>query len=575
MPQDAYTLRYLCEELKDNLANGKVNKIIEPSADIVVLFVYNGKQTKRLIIDVNPGSPRIGITEEDFSVSEECPNFCMLLRKHLSGATLKDITICEFDRIVKISFLSSPEFCDAEEKTLYVELMGRYSNMILTHDGIVLGGNRGINSFDNGVRPILVGKSYNFPPKQNKKVPSDKSLIEDFFISEENLQDVICKNVQGICKDTAEQISYEFLLKYPTYKDGYDKKSRDFSERFFDFINCFLYSKDIAPCVGLRDGNIDDVFVKPYHGYKHELKYFDSLICAEECYFVNKREKETFIKRRERLSALTNTLIKKAKKRLSNISAKQKDALNAQENKIKGELILSNIYKIKEGQSEVEVENYYTNEKCKIALDARLSPSKNAESYYKKYNKQKRTLIALKPQITSVNEEIEYYESFLDEVVLSENLKDLDALYIEAENSGILKNVQPKKKKKQIAFKYNAYFVKGFVVKAGRSNIENEELTFSSKPDDVWVHVKDYRSSHVIIESEGKTVPMEVIKIACEICAYFSKARNGGKTEVVYTLRKHVKKPPKSKIGFCTYDNYSGMMVIADKHTEYNNFEKI
>ena len=181
MPQDAFTLRYLCTELNSVFLNGKVNRIIQPSNDDLILTVYTGKRTEKLLLSVNPASPRIGVINEESESPLTAPNFCMLMRKHLLSATITSIELVGFDRIVKIDFLSSAEFFDAKIKTVYVELMGRYSNIILTEDGKILGGNRGINMFDNGVRPLIVGMPYVFPPVGDKKLPADKELIKHFI----------------------------------------------------------------------------------------------------------------------------------------------------------------------------------------------------------------------------------------------------------------------------------------------------------------------------------------------------------------------------------------------------------
>ena len=214
MPQDAFTLRYLCAELNSTFSGGKVNRIIQPNADELVLTVYTGKRTEKLLLDVNPAAPRIGVITDDKESPLTAPNFCMLMRKHLLSATVLGMELIGFDRIVKIEFLTSGEFFDAVKKTLYVELMGRYSNIILTENGKILGGNRGINMFDNGVRPLIVGQPYVFPPVGDKKLPLDQTLIAVFDKAEKTeLVDLIIKNVQGVAQNTAKEIVSEFLSK--------------------------------------------------------------------------------------------------------------------------------------------------------------------------------------------------------------------------------------------------------------------------------------------------------------------------------------------------------------------------
>lgn len=565
MPQDAFTLRYLCTELFELFKGGKVNRITQPSNDELIMTVYTGKRTEKLLLDVNPASPRIGVINEDKDSPLTAPNFCMLMRKHLLSATVLGVELIGFDRIVRIDFLSSGEFSDPVKKTVYVELMGRYSNVILTENGKILGGNRGINMFDNGVRPLIVGKPYVFPPVGSKKLPTDKHLIDIFNRCDRSkMVDVITENVQGVATGTAREIVSDFIVEF-----GVDLGEK-FGEKFFDYLVKFLYETRPKPCV-ITDGKVvKDICVYPYKTISGVVKVFDRLIDAEDYYFTQREKIKRYNMKRERLTSVASTATKKAKKRLTAITAKERDAQSAEENRIKGELILSNIYRIKQGDKECILDNYYDGSKVKITLDENLSPSKNAENYYKKYNKQKRTLVALKPQHEQAESELNYFTTILEEIELSESIEELNMVQREMESAGLIveKRATTKKKKEDLSF-CHVYEVFGFKVRAGRNNTENDKLTFTAKPEDVWVHAKDYHSSHVVIETAGKQTPERVIRIAGEISAYYSKGRNGGKTEIVYTQRKHVKKPPKSKPGFCIYDNFKSMVVEPQKHEEF------
>lgn len=569
MPQDAFTLKHLCNELNSTFLNGKVNKIVQADANRISLTIYTGKGTKRLLLDVNPSCPRIAISDAELDSPLTAPNFCMLLRKHLLSATLNAIELVGFDRIVKILFTSSGEFFDSQEKTLYVELMGRYSNVILTENGKILGGNRGINMFDDGVRPLIVGRPYVFPPVSNKKEPNDKSLVEIFKGCDEDLADFIVKNIQGVAKSTAEEIINAFFTGLNDNPSA--EYVRDNSKKFFEFLNNFLYGDLYNPCV-LMEGNVaKDVFVFPYKTAGENYKFFDSLARAEDFYFTKKNTLKVFNESIARLNNLTNTAIKKVRKKLGYITAREKDALTVEENKVKGELLLANIYKLKGGEESITVENYYDDySQMTIALDPRISPSKNAENYYKKYNKQKRTLEALAPQKEQVLKELNYLLTVSDEIALCENIVDAKAVLQELTETGIIKvNVPQKKKVKEDKITCREYLYKNFVIKVGRNNIENDRVTFTAHPESIWLHSKDYHSSHVIIEYNGRDIDDEIIVFASRICAYYSAGRNGGKSEVVYTKRKRVKKPPKSKAGFCVYDDFSSVTVLPCAHQEY------
>lgn len=559
MPQDAYTLRYLCEELNLIFNDGKVNRITQPTNDQVVLTVYTGKRTEKLLLDVNPSAPRIGVIKVEKDSPLTAPNFCMLLRKHLLSATILGVELVGFDRIVKIDFMSSGEFFDGTLKTLYVELMGRYSNIILTENGKVLGGNRGINMFDDVVRPLIVGKDYVFPPVGQKKLPNDTDLIQIFDNCDlQKLPELITENVQGVAKSTAQEIA-DGLIKKVSIRN-IDGKA------IFEWLNEFLYSPNYKPCILLENGQVKDLLAYPYSCFKGEFKEFDTLVLAENYYFENKEKVKAFNQKKERLNSLVNSALKKIKKKLTAIKSKQKDAEGCELNRIKGELILSNIYKIKQGDKESVLDNYYDGSTLKVELNEFISPSKNAEAYYKKYNKQKRTLIALAPQREQCESEQAYFESIIDEINLAESIDDLNLIENELINAGVIVAQKTAKQKKEQDSEYRNYLFDGFVIKVGRNNIENDRLTFTAKGSDIWVHAKDYHSSHVVIVSNGKQVPQEVIVFGAEVCAYYSKGRDGGKVEIVYTEKRFVKKPSKAKAGFVTYDNFKSIMVKPDKH---------
>ncbi len=563
MPQDAFTLRYLCSELNEVFKGGKINRIVQPSNDETIMTVYTGKRTVKFLLNVNPASPRIGIIEEEMESPLTAPAFCMLMRKHLLSATITNVELIGFDRIVKIDFMASGEFFDSVKKTLYVELMGRYSNIILTEDGKILGGNRGINMFDNGVRPLIVGKEYIFPPVGEKRLPSNTELVSIFDeIDKDSIADCVCKNVQGIAFSTAYEIQKNFEVEN---SDCVTK----FGKRLYDFLLNYLYQSPKKPCVIIENNQVKDVCVYPYKTISGEIKEFNSLCMAEDYFFREKERIKRFNNKRERLNAIANSAIKKAKKRIVAITSKERDALCAEDNRIKGELILANIYKFKGGETECVLDNYYDGTKIKISLDSRLSASKNAEAYYKKYNKQKRTLLALAPQKEQAEKELNYYTSVLDEVLIAENIEELNLVQNELENYGLIVEKRFTNKKKEDVSFCHEYYVNGFNVLVGRNNIENDKLTFTAKPFDLWVHLKNQHSSHVIIRSKGREVPEEIITIACQICAYYSKDRECGKTECVYTLKKNVKKPPKSKPGFCVYENFKSVMVEPQKHAEF------
>lgn len=560
MPQDAYTLRYLCEELNDLFGGGRINRITEPNADVTIFTVYTEKGVRKLLLDTDPSSPRIGVIDAEPQNDEGAMpnNFCMLLRKHLISATIDKISLVGFDRIVKIDLTPTSQFFDAPQKVIYVELMGRYSNVILTENGKVMGANRGVNFLDNNVRPLITGLDYRFPPAGDKKEPTDCALKEIFLKKEDVTAENICKNVSGIATSTAEEIAR-----------GFSESGKDVSE-FTEYLINYVYSEFKKPCVTWENGEIKDVFVYPYTIATGEKQYFDKLYLAEEQYFNDKKTAKKIKEMRTGLNSLLNSALKKASKRLSLIMSRINDAADAEDDKIKGELILANIYRLKGGEEKAIFDNYYDGTKTEIVLDKKLSPAKNAENYYKKYNKKKRAEQMLLPQKERAEEDIAYINSVISETRFSDNVEDLKAVRDELSEYGLIKTYQKKTKKAVKDLKEpRIYDVFGFNVKSGRNNTENDRVTFSAKPQDIWLHIKDGHSTHVIVETLGKTLPEKILLIAAEICAYYSDGRESGKTEIAYCEKKNVKKPKGAKPGFCIYSEFKSMTVVPDAHTEF------
>ena len=254
---------------------------------------------------------------------------------------------------------------------------------------------------------------------------------------------------------------------------------------------------------------------------------------------------------------------------VSAILSKERDAIDAEKDKITGELILANVYKITKGDKSVKVENYYDEYKeIEIPLNEFLTPSENAEAYYKRYAKKKRTLTSLFPQKEKAEAELFYVRSVSDEFSLCETEEEIDGVIAELKESGLIKEASKKKKKEQTN-SYRKYDILGYTVKVGRNNVENDYLVSNAHSKDLWLHSKDYHSSHALISYEGKEIPEKVIILTAEIVAYYSKARTGGKSEVVYTEKKHVKKPSGAKLGFCTYTDFKSVTIEANRHDEF------
>lgn len=545
MPQDAFTLRKSAQELSALLSGGKISRINQPEKEELAFLVYTGRKTVKLTVNVNAQECGVYFTRDEQENPLVAPNFCMLLRKHLQNAEILSVDQIGFERILAFTLLCTSDFSSCE-RILYVEVMGKYSNVTLTEKGIVMGALK-TTSLDEGTRRILYpGAKYTLPEKQDKVSPLDEEELRALFFGkqfdEESLADFLFTRVSGISSQTARLIA-------ESYHGG----------NLADHVLKFIFESPLSPCVVEKNGVPVDFYAVSVSGGIP----FETLSDAESYFYGKKRAARLFEGEKRKLAAALRTSRKKCEKRLSIIADKKRECADMELNRIKGELITANLYALKRGMGWCELYNYYDEEggTMKIRLDEQLTPSQNAGRYYKKYQKQKRTLQALAPQEESALSELDYLDSLASALSSAENTDDLKCIDEELTAIGLLKAPQTKGKKKREEIPFRTYEKEGFTILAGRNNMQNDKLVRSSSPDDLWLHTQKYHSSHVVIRTEGRKIPDEVLLFAARICAKFSDGKSGEKIPVDYCLVKYVKKPSGSKAGFVVYTDYKTLLV--------------
>ena len=306
----------------------------------------------------------------------------------------------------------------------------------------------------------------------------------------------------------------------------------------------------------------------PYPEKGGTYEFFPSLTeAAAYCYEKKERLKNDAEQKRKLLSA-ASAYEKKQQKKLAIALEKQRAAENLEDDRVCGELITANIYRLKKGDERATLYDYYADRERAIALDKNLSPSENAQRYFKKYNKQKKTLEAVRPQIEEANAELEYAKALASEIGLAESDADFAEIARELRDAGILRSDAPAKKRtEELPSRERVYEIGGFTVRAGRNNLQNDRVTGRAKPEHLWLHVKNYHGCHVIIEGTGR-YPDEVVRAAAEIAAYYSDGRTGDKIPVDYCRKKFVKKPPKAKSGQVFYTDFKTAFVTPHAHGE-------
>lgn len=565
MPQDAITLAKTSKLLNELLKGAKVNKVTQPTADEVILNLYCKNGSFKLNICANAVGARVGLTSLEKKNPSTPSGFCMLLRKHLLSATLVSVTSLDLERIVCLTFDGKNDFLEPVQKQLYCEVMGKYSNIIFCENQIILGTLKSSALELGKERALLSGAKYALPKSQGKTNIYDKeaSLAVLNQFSSGDLSNYIFSSFQGVSLPTAKEIVYRFfgeeIFIMPIVKTA----------EFYDFILDFINNSNNNSNVVISQDKLVDFYFCDYKTVTGNKVFFKNLLEAEQYYFDNKQTQREFNELKNKLTSVVNSKLKKEIKKLQIISEKELACSNAEDDRRRGELITANIYKIKKGDKFVIVDDYYNeNAPLKIALDEQLSANANAQKYFKKYQKLKNTLKAIIPQKEQCENECTYYKSVLSELNIAQTIKDLYEIEEELKQSGLIKNDSPiKGSKKEEKISYRVFDYNGYKILAGKNNIQNDKLTFSAKPSDIWLHTKEYHSAHVIIQSSSLHVPNEILQIAAEICAYYSEAKNGDKVPVDYTQRKYVKKPPKSKYGAVIYTDFKTVFVTPNSHS--------
>lgn len=571
MAFDGIAVSFLARELNDILKDGRVDKVLQPEYDEIVLGVRAGGKNLKIVLSASSSNPRVHITFAQKDNPEKAPMFCMLLRKHLLGGKVIGVSQPDFERVVEFRIESRDEMRDVSEKRLIVEIMGRVGNIILVDSaGRVLGSIKHVDFSVSKLRQLIPGMMYEMPPSQGKINPISASrgeIAQKLLPYSMGADKFILETFTGIGPMSAREIAYLAFGRTDVLCETLSKEEK---EKFSEFLAAYFEK--------LKEGNYRPVLV-----YKEENKVYDfsaidisqyegamtvkpieSLNRAAYEFFTERDFHERITQKSSALMHFIDTNIQRCQKKLAIQRQKMKDCETKDENKIMGDLITANLYRIKDGDKFAEVENFYDGMKpLKIKLKPDLTPSQNAQRYYKIYQKLKTAEIVTARQIELAHEEAEYLESVKESLLLAESELEINELKNELAEQGYrVKKPERSKNAKQVSKPLEFKLSDGFTAYVGRNNMQNDALTLRmSSRTDLWFHTKYIHGSHTVIKTDGKMPSDDVIVEAAKICAYYSKARNSANVPVDYTMVKNVKKPSGAKPGMVIYDNYNTVNV--------------
>ena len=578
MAFDGIVTKAVVSELNTCLINGKINKIFEPNKNEILLGVYSSGKNYCLNVSIDSVNYRINLTTNSKPNPQNVLNFCMVLRKHLTGGTIKRIYSNGLERIVFIDIDVYNELNDLITKTLVVELMGKHSNIILLNsEHTVIDSLRHLNKFDNSNRDIFPGSKYLNIESAKKDFLAVKTFDEfykDVSIDSENFPSTLSKVYNGFGK---KNISYLLeTLNIPTAVSTNNLKE------------VYLYLKDLFANMP------DNVVLKEYPSVKKDYFAYKStndglaVNFYLDDFYTSKEQSEQFKQYRDTVLKLVLNHVGKIKERISTIDLKIDDCANAEKYRLYGELITSNLYRIPDyPQAEVTLENYYDNNNLiTIPLDEKFSPSKNAKNFFKKYRKLQNTIAIVEKQKELSESELSYLESIVYELEEVSTIEDIDNIYSEicdnlifGKNANTVNNHVYNKQSKITNSKSSKQSnasnmpekrdIDGYTVYIGKNNKQNDYLTCRlAQNSDIWFHTKDIHGSHVVLKTDSLhsssenssasctfNIPDSVLYKCASIAAYYSKARMSQNVPVDYTLIKYVKKPNGAKPGMVIYTN--------------------
>lgn len=565
MAFDGVTMAAVVKQLKDTITDARISKIAQPEDNEILMTIHTQEGNVRLLMSADASLPLVYLTENNKQGPLTAPNFCMLLRKHIQGGRIVSVTQPGLERIIKLEIEHLDEMGDLCRKFLIFELMGKHSNIIFVNgDGIVIDSIKRVSAAVSSVREVLPGREYFIPQTQQKADILDTDSIDlDNLAQAQPLFKAIYGGFTGISPVLAQELCFRADVDSDRPLETLDATQcckitavlKDFSQQ--------INSGEFEPCMvyeGKKPKEFAAINLTMYNHEGAQIVEVDSVSALLEQFY---REKNVVVHIRQRsadLRHIVSLALERNSKKLDLQLKQLKDTENREKYRLYGELLTAYAYQIKTGQKEVTVDNYYTNEQTSIPMDPQLTPSENAQKYYEKYNKQKRTYEALTGLIEEVKADVEHLQSIQASLDIALAEEDLIQIRQELAESGYVRKKSGNKKEKVTSKPFHYISSDGYDIYVGKNNFQNDELTFKfANGGDWWFHAKKMPGSHVILRvRQGEEVPDRAFEEAAKLAAYYSQGREQEKVEIDYVRRKEVKKPNGAKPGFVVYyTNYS------------------
>ncbi len=569
MSLDGIVTRALVHELQPYVG-ARIAKIYQPTENEIVLHIRGQGAGGRLLLSAHPSMPRLHWTQQTWENPAEPPMFCMLLRKHCEGGVIESIRQVGLERIVWIDIRHRDELGDYSGKRLVLEMMGRHSNLILMdpasgriHDGI-----RHVTPAVSSYRVVLPGSAYVPPPAQDKIDPlgeTERHFQEKIaqaasdagMLDPKKAEQAIVQAYTGVSPLAAREVVFRAGGKPDRLWHSFREAMQDIAgQRYHPNLVEGLDGKTLFSALALTHAG-------------GAARTFASMHECLEVYFRDKAERDLV---RQRTTDLTRLLLNetaKNEKKLLKLEETLKESAEADRFRKIGELLTAQLHLLKRGDESAEITDYYEEDQptIKVQLDPLLTPTENAQRYFRKYNKLKNSKTVVEEQIEAAKLEIAYFESVLQGLATA-GPADIEEIRGELAEQGYIRQRGDKrgeKKKKKDAPSVLCYTSsEGIPIYVGKNNIQNDYITGRlGHPSDTWLHTKDIPGSHVLIRSPE--FGDATLREAATLAAYYSKARESSNVPVDYTRIRNVRKPNGAKPGFVIYEGQKTLYVTPDE----------
>ncbi|NLJ99655.1 MAG: fibronectin/fibrinogen-binding protein [Clostridia bacterium] len=577
---DGLTMSAVKTEIENNFMNGRVDRIHQPQKETIIISFRTKAKFHRLLVSARADASRIHIIREKMDNPPHPPVFCMVLRKHLEGARLVGIQQKGLERVLTLHFTTINEAGVQEEKLLNCEIMGRHSNIVLVDEasGHVVDGIRRYSHQKNRYREILPGVKYKLPPSQNKAnlISLNENNFREQVLSHEvmiRMEKILLKTLQGFSPQACAEVIFRAGLPNHITLDECGEYELNRIWDVLQQIKFMLESKNFKPTL-VHHPDLPNGYkaFAPMDQKKYpdeRKRHLQTISDALETYYHYREEQGQYNSMKQSLERILSREIRKSRKKIAKQDRELASAEDYERHKIAGELITANIYRLSKGDSILRTENYYSQdgETITITLEPSLTPSQNAQRYFKKYRKGQVSGEKINRQLSINKRELAYLESVSNSVELAESTGELFEIAEELRKGKYLKQSVKKHRTQGMPSFISFSSSDGYQILIGKNNRQNDHITMRlARAGDLWFHTKDIPGAHIVVKKrDEEDFPERTILEAAVLAAHYSKGRFSSNVAVDYTDRKNVRKTKGAKPGMVIYDNHRTLYVTPDK----------